>query len=65
MTATSGILAALPAMELLGCVIGATMLTEVMLWAWAYRHNSFKSLKVWPSSPYLHLNKVSNVLAHH
>ena len=38
--------AALPGLELLLCVIFATLLTEVLLWFWAYRFNSFKSLKV-------------------
>lgn len=46
MTVFSAIFATLPALELLGCVIGATLVTEIMLWAWAYRHNSFKNLKV-------------------
>ena len=38
--------AALPGLELLLCVIFATLSTEVLLWFWAYRFNSFKSLKV-------------------
>lgn len=50
MTVFSAIFATLPALELLGCVIGATLVTEIMLWAWAYRHNSFKNLKVHPST---------------